>query len=87
VRRTKTPTGEVGRGAFSNAAKWAQILYPNVAGFVSQRFLTLGDEELPIACLRADNAFLAEWCSADPDRLLGVMATPFSDVEKKTFGQ
>jgi uncharacterized protein len=60
---------------------WAQILYPNVAGFGSQRFLSLGDPELQIACVRAYNDFLAEWCSADPNRLIGVLATPFWDVE------
>jgi predicted TIM-barrel fold metal-dependent hydrolase len=61
---------------------WAQVLYPNVAGFGSQKFLTLGDEELQIACVRAYNDWLAEWCSADPNRLIGVMATPFWSVEE-----
>ena len=31
---------------------------------------------------RAYNDFLAEWCSADPNRLIGVMATPFWNVEE-----
>ena len=61
---------------------WAQVLYPNVAGFGSQKFFDLEDPELQIACVRAYNDFLAEWCSADPNRLIGVMATPFWDVEE-----
>jgi predicted TIM-barrel fold metal-dependent hydrolase len=58
---------------------WAQVLYPNVAGFGSQRFLQLGDAELMLLCVQAYNDFLAEWCSADSRRLLGVSATPFWD--------
>jgi predicted TIM-barrel fold metal-dependent hydrolase len=58
---------------------WAQVLYPNVAGFGAQRFLRLGDPELMLLCVRAYNDFLADWCSADSRRLLGVCATPFWD--------
>lgn len=63
------------------AGIWAQVLYPNVAGFGAQVFLDAGDEELKLLCVRAYNDFLAEWTSADPRRLLGVMAMPFWDVE------
>jgi predicted TIM-barrel fold metal-dependent hydrolase len=58
---------------------WAQVLYPNVAGFGAQRFLGLGDAELMLLCVRAYNDFLADWCAADSRRLLGVSATPFWD--------
>ena len=61
---------------------WTQVLYPNVAGFGSQKFFTLDDPDLRIACVRAYNDFLAEWCSADPNRLIGVMSTPFWDVNE-----
>ena len=61
---------------------WAQVLYPNVAGFGAQKFLDLDDPELQLACVRAYNDFLAEWCSADPNRLIGVMSTPFWNVEE-----
>ena len=64
-----------------DAAIWAQILYPNVAGFGSQGFLSAADEKLKLLCVRAYNDFLLEWCSADPVRLVGVMALPFWDVE------
>ncbi len=59
---------------------YAQVLYPNVGGFGSSRFLELGEPELMLECVRAYNDFLIEWCSADPQRLLPIMATPFWDV-------
>ncbi len=60
---------------------WAQVLYPNVAGFGSQRFLRLRDDELKLICVRAYNDFLRDWASADPDRLITVMTTPFWDLD------
>lgn len=63
------------------AGIWAQVLYPNIAGFGSQNFLDMPNEELKLLCVEAYNNFLQEWCSADPNRLLGVMATPFWDIE------
>ena len=58
----------------------AQVLYPNVGGFGSGRFLSLGEPELMPECVRAYNDFLTDWTSADPDRLLPVTAMPFWDV-------
>jgi predicted TIM-barrel fold metal-dependent hydrolase len=60
---------------------WAQALYPNVGGFGNQVFLQLGDAELQLACVRAYNDFLVEWCAEDSRRLLPIMATPFWDVD------
>jgi predicted TIM-barrel fold metal-dependent hydrolase len=62
------------------AAIWAQVLYPNVGGFGSQNFLKMPDEELKLLCVSAYNDFLLEWASADLQRLLPVVATPFWDV-------
>ena len=59
---------------------YANVLYPNVAGFGAGGFLRLRDTELMLACVRAYNDFLHEWSSADPERLVPVMATPFWDV-------
>ena len=59
---------------------WAQVMYPNVGGFGNQAFLALDDPELQLACVRAYNDWLTEWCSTDADRLLAVTATPFWDV-------
>jgi predicted TIM-barrel fold metal-dependent hydrolase len=59
---------------------WANVLYPNVAGFGAGGFLRLGEPELMLACVRAYNDFLFEWASEDPSRLVPVAATPFWDV-------
>ena len=59
----------------------AQVLYPNVGGFGSGRFLKLGEPELMLDCVRAYNDFLIEWTSEDPNRLIPIMATPFWDVD------
>ena len=60
---------------------YAQVLYPNVGGFGSGAFLKLEEPELMLECLRAYNDFLADWTSADPRRLVPVMAMPFWDVQ------
>jgi predicted TIM-barrel fold metal-dependent hydrolase len=60
---------------------WAEVLYPNVAGFGGQKFLMLGDRELMYECVRAYNDFQLDWCSVDPRRLIPTMATPFWDVD------
>lgn len=57
------------------------VLYPNVGGFGSGGFLKLGEPELMLECVQAYNDFLVDWASADPNRLLPVMALPFWDVE------
>ncbi|MBO0731017.1 MAG: amidohydrolase [Acidimicrobiaceae bacterium] len=62
------------------AAIWAQVLYPNVGGFGSQNFLKLQDDKLKLLCVSAYNDFLLEWASADPRRLLPIVATPYWDV-------
>ena len=80
---------DIPRAAWNAAARleyldeigvWAQVMYPNVGGFGNQAFLKLGDPGLQLACVRAYNDWLTEWCSADPHRLLAVTATPFWDV-------
>jgi predicted TIM-barrel fold metal-dependent hydrolase len=64
------------------AGIWAQVLYPNVAGFGSRRFLALPDEELKLTCVRAYNDFLVEeWMSVDSKRLIPIATLPFWDVE------
>lgn len=60
---------------------WSAVLYPNVAGFGAGKMLTIGDPELMLACVRAYNDFLVEYCSADPQRFIPIMALPFWDLE------
>jgi predicted TIM-barrel fold metal-dependent hydrolase len=64
-----------------DAGIWAQVLYPNVAGFGSQRFLRIDDDELKLVCVQAYNDFLRDWASADARRLVTIMTTPFWDVD------
>ena len=59
----------------------AQVLYPNVGGFGSGRFTSMGEPQLVLELVQAYNDFLVDWCSADPSRLIPVMATPFWDVD------
>jgi predicted TIM-barrel fold metal-dependent hydrolase len=68
-------------GYLDEVGIWAQVLYPNVAGFGSQRFLSMDDNELKVLCVRAYNDFLREWASADHRRLITIMAMPFWDVD------
>lgn len=68
-------------GYLDEVGIWAQVLYPNVAGFGSQRFLSMDDNELKLLCVRAYNDFLRQWASADHRRLITIMAMPFWDVD------
>lgn len=60
---------------------WAEVLYPNVAGFGNQRFLTSDDDELKLLCVQAYNDFLRDWASIDDRRFVTIMATPFWDID------
>ena len=68
-------------GYLDEVGIWAQVLYPNVAGFGSQKFLSMDDGELKLLCVRAYNDFLRDWASADHRRLITIMAMPFWDVD------
>ena len=58
---------------------YAQVLYPNVGGFGSGRFVSLKDPGLMLACVQAYNDFLVDWSAPDSDRLIGMAAMPFWD--------
>jgi predicted TIM-barrel fold metal-dependent hydrolase len=60
---------------------WAQVLYPNVAGFGAGKLLTMGDPELMLACVQAYNDFLIDYASADPRRFVPIMALPMWDLD------
>lgn len=59
----------------------AQVLYPNVAGFGSQRFLRVRDDELKVLCVQAYNDWQRDWVSVAPERFITVIATPFWDID------
>jgi predicted TIM-barrel fold metal-dependent hydrolase len=63
------------------AAIWAQVLYPNVAGFGNQKFRMIKDPALQEICIQAYNDFLDEWTSADHRRLIRIASVPFWDVK------
>lgn len=58
----------------------AQVIYPNLLGFFGFAFMDIRDEELRLACFRSYNDFQAEWCAADPNRLVPVALLPWWDV-------
>jgi predicted TIM-barrel fold metal-dependent hydrolase len=60
---------------------WAQVLYPNVAGFGAGKLLTISEPELMLACVQAYNDFLADYASVDPRRFVPIMALPMWDLE------
>jgi predicted TIM-barrel fold metal-dependent hydrolase len=60
---------------------YAQVIYPNVGGFGSGRFIQLKEPELMYDCVKAYNDFLAEWCATGKGRLIPVAAMPFWDVD------
>lgn len=58
----------------------AQVLYPNVLGFEAGLFMSMEDD-FSTACVRAYNDFIAEWASADPNRLLPMTMLPVWDID------
>ncbi|HLK11276.1 MAG TPA: amidohydrolase family protein [Candidatus Binatia bacterium] len=53
------------------------VLYPSVAFYLGEA----GDPALIAACCRAYNDWLADYCRAAPQRLVGVAMLPFADVD------
>lgn len=78
------------RGAWDAAARVrylddagisAQVIYPNVGGFGSGRFLRLKEPELMLECVQAYNDFLIDWTGIASRRFIPIMALPFWDVD------
>jgi predicted TIM-barrel fold metal-dependent hydrolase len=57
----------------------AEVLFSTVIGTMLTRMET--DRELVLACLRAYNDWLSEYCSHAPDRLFGIALVPFTGIE------
>ena len=60
---------------------YAQILYPNVAGFGSQNFMKVEDSNLRLACARIYNEAMAEIQANSNDRLLPMALMPWWNIE------
>ena len=59
---------------------WAEVLFPNYAGFAGSRFFRATDKDLALLCVRAYNDFTQEeWAAVAPDRLVPLVITPFWD--------
>ena len=64
-----------------NLGIYAQILYPNVAGFGGGNFTDVKEPELMLACAQAYNDWLSEYASLAPGRYIPVTALPFWDLD------
>ncbi|MCU1455154.1 MAG: hypothetical protein JWN46_3300 [Acidimicrobiales bacterium] len=60
---------------------WAEVLYPNVAGFGAGKYTDFGDMDLALLLLQAYNDFLSEFGAVAPDRYAPIMAVPFWDID------
>ena len=61
---------------------FAQILYPNVAGFGSQNFMKVEDSDLRLACARIYNDAMAEIQADSNDRLFPMAPMPWWNIEQ-----
>ena len=61
---------------------YAQILYPNVAGFGSERFMKVDDGELRLACARIYNEAMGEIQADSNERLLPMALMPWWNIEQ-----
>ncbi|NRA08772.1 MAG: amidohydrolase [Myxococcales bacterium] len=60
---------------------YAQVLYPNVAGFGNQNFLKVEDPELRLLCARIYNDAMAEIQAESGERLLPMALMPWWNIE------
>jgi predicted TIM-barrel fold metal-dependent hydrolase len=60
---------------------WAQVLYPNVAGFGAQRFAEVADPELRRLCVTLYNDAMVEIQEESGGRLLPMALMPWWDVD------
>ena len=61
---------------------YAQVLFPNIGGFGSGSYLSLGEPALILECVRAYNDWQHEWTSATPERFIKVAAIPYWDMDQ-----
>jgi len=61
---------------------YAQILYPNGAGFGSERFMKVEDDALRLTCARIYNEAMGEIQAESDDRLLPMALVPWWNIEQ-----
>lgn len=59
---------------------WAQIVYPNLAGFGNQRFLKIDDADLRNACVQIYNDAMAELQRSSGERIFPMALIPWWDI-------
>lgn len=64
------------------AGIYAQVIYPNVAGFAAGALLRIRDPKLRLECVRTYNDFLVEWCTPGKGRLIPLALLPFWDIDE-----
>jgi predicted TIM-barrel fold metal-dependent hydrolase len=57
----------------------AEVLFPSPR--IQSGIAANADADFQNACVRAYNDWLSEWCSHDPERLLGVMMMPTTGID------
>lgn len=60
---------------------WAQIAYPNLAGFGANRFAKIADKKLSIEIVKIYNDAVAEFQRESGDRIFPMMLVPYWDIE------
>jgi predicted TIM-barrel fold metal-dependent hydrolase len=60
---------------------YAQIIYPNLAGFGNQKFVSLEDDELRLLCATVYNDAMAEIQAETGDRILPMALMPWWNIE------
>jgi len=60
---------------------YAQIVFPNVSGFGSQRFMEIADDELRLACATIYNDHMADIQKQSGQRLFPQALVPFWNIE------
>ena len=60
---------------------YAQVVYPNVAGFGGQKFADVADDELKLMCVRIYNDAMAEMQDASGGRLYPMALLPWWDID------
>jgi predicted TIM-barrel fold metal-dependent hydrolase len=61
---------------------YAQVLYPNIAGFGSQNFMKVKDDDLRLACAQVYNDAMAEIQAESAGRLLPMALMPWWNIEQ-----
>ncbi len=61
---------------------WAAVNFPSLVwGFTGWRFAKLRDRDAGLACVRAYNDWMLEWCDVDRDRLIPCQLSWLGDAE------